>query len=176
MKNFIRTAIMASAICLVPLTAQADWDFWNNDDDRQTRVKSYSEQSYMRETRRMTPMEVRDLQESLAMKGYYDGTIDGVWGPQMDRAVRDYQISMGQTPSGILSVAEYNRLNMYGNNIDANRLTDISPAAGIDDDMDEVDYYRKDRSREYETRSVYKVDIVKHGPAGHLRGKPLFME
>jgi hypothetical protein len=165
----------------VPLTAQADWDFWNNDDERETRLNrssgdSYVEQSYMRETRQMTPMEVRDLQESLALRGFYNGRIDGVWGPQTDRAVRDYQISMGQQPSGILTVAEFNQLNMYGNNMDVNRLTDISPAAGIDMDDDDVNYYSVNRTCDIVTTTTRKVEVVTDGPAGHLRGKPLFRE
>jgi peptidoglycan hydrolase-like protein with peptidoglycan-binding domain len=47
-----------------------------------------------------TPGEIiLDIQRELARRGYYDGTIDGLYGPRTDAAIRDFEHASGQKPS-----------------------------------------------------------------------------
>jgi peptidoglycan hydrolase-like protein with peptidoglycan-binding domain len=42
---------------------------------------------------------VSDIQRELARRGYYDGAVDGVYGPKTDGAVRDFEQAGGLKPS-----------------------------------------------------------------------------
>jgi phage tail tape-measure protein len=55
---------------------------------------------------------VRAAQESLAAKGYYTGRVDGMWGPDTERAVRDYQRAQGISETGRLDGATMTRLGV----------------------------------------------------------------
>jgi peptidoglycan hydrolase-like protein with peptidoglycan-binding domain len=47
-----------------------------------------------------TPGEIiLDIQRELARRGYYDGAIDGLYGPRTDAAIRDFEHASGQKPS-----------------------------------------------------------------------------
>jgi peptidoglycan hydrolase-like protein with peptidoglycan-binding domain len=47
-----------------------------------------------------TPGEIiTDVQRELARRGYYDGPLDGVHGPRMDRAIRDFERAARLKPS-----------------------------------------------------------------------------
>ena len=47
-----------------------------------------------------TPGEViADIQRELARRGYYDGTLDGLYGPKTDAAIRDFEHAYGLKPS-----------------------------------------------------------------------------
>jgi peptidoglycan hydrolase-like protein with peptidoglycan-binding domain len=47
-----------------------------------------------------TPGEIiNDIQRELARRGYYDGTIDGLYGPKTDGAIRDFEQAAGLKPS-----------------------------------------------------------------------------
>jgi peptidoglycan hydrolase-like protein with peptidoglycan-binding domain len=43
---------------------------------------------------------VADIQRELHSRGLYDGTIDGVFGPKTDAAIRDFEQTTGRRPSG----------------------------------------------------------------------------
>jgi peptidoglycan hydrolase-like protein with peptidoglycan-binding domain len=43
------------------------------------------------------------IQRLLERQGYYDGSIDGVMGPQSRRAIRNYQTDRGMTSDGIIT-------------------------------------------------------------------------
>lgn len=45
---------------------------------------------------------IRDAQQALKDKGFYDGTVDGVYGPRTERAVRGYQQKQSLTADGRL--------------------------------------------------------------------------
>jgi peptidoglycan hydrolase-like protein with peptidoglycan-binding domain len=42
---------------------------------------------------------VTDIQRELARRGFYDGTVDGRYGPRTDAAIRDFEQSAGLRPS-----------------------------------------------------------------------------
>jgi peptidoglycan hydrolase-like protein with peptidoglycan-binding domain len=47
-----------------------------------------------------TPGEIiMDIQRELARRGYYDGTLDGLYGPKTDAAIRDFEHASGLKPS-----------------------------------------------------------------------------
>jgi peptidoglycan hydrolase-like protein with peptidoglycan-binding domain len=43
---------------------------------------------------------VADIQRELARRGYYDGVVDGRYGPRTDAAIRDFEQAVGLRPSG----------------------------------------------------------------------------
>jgi hypothetical protein len=55
---------------------------------------------------------VRAAQESLAAKGYYTGRVDGLWGPETERAVRDFQRAQGIGETGRLDGTTMTRLGV----------------------------------------------------------------
>jgi peptidoglycan hydrolase-like protein with peptidoglycan-binding domain len=47
-----------------------------------------------------TPGEIiTDIQRELSRRGYYDGTVDGLYGPRTDSAIRDFEQAAGLKPS-----------------------------------------------------------------------------
>lgn len=47
-----------------------------------------------------TPGEIiNDIQRELARRGYYDGVVDGIYGPKTDAAIRDFEHASGLKPS-----------------------------------------------------------------------------
>jgi peptidoglycan hydrolase-like protein with peptidoglycan-binding domain len=46
--------------------------------------------------------DIRGVQQALVDKGYYKGRVDGVWGPQSDRAIRKFQRDNGLPVSGVV--------------------------------------------------------------------------
>jgi peptidoglycan hydrolase-like protein with peptidoglycan-binding domain len=47
-----------------------------------------------------TPGEIiNDIQRELARRGYYDGSVDGLYGPRTDSAIRDFEHAAGLKPS-----------------------------------------------------------------------------
>jgi peptidoglycan hydrolase-like protein with peptidoglycan-binding domain len=47
-----------------------------------------------------TPGEIiNDIQRELARRGYYDGSVDGLYGPKTDSAIRDFEHTAGLKPS-----------------------------------------------------------------------------
>ena len=47
-----------------------------------------------------TPGEIiNDIQRELARRGYYDGAVDGLYGPKTDSAIRDFEQAAGLKPS-----------------------------------------------------------------------------
>jgi peptidoglycan hydrolase-like protein with peptidoglycan-binding domain len=43
---------------------------------------------------------VNDVQRELARRGFYDGPVDGIHGPKMDAAIREFEQAAGMRPSG----------------------------------------------------------------------------
>jgi len=52
-----------------------------------------------------------DLQTKLNTLGYYFGSIDGIYGPQTERAIRDFQSANGLNPDGFLGPETQAKLN-----------------------------------------------------------------
>ena len=58
----------------------------------------------------MTDSDRRRVQTALVRLGYYDGTIDGIFGPDSRAAIRRYQHELGADMSGRLTAAQASRL------------------------------------------------------------------
>jgi peptidoglycan hydrolase-like protein with peptidoglycan-binding domain len=50
---------------------------------------------------RLTRSDIRSIQSSLASKGYYRGSIDGIWGPMTSSALSSFQTSKGLAVNGL---------------------------------------------------------------------------
>jgi Putative peptidoglycan binding domain len=59
---------------------------------------------------RPTPEIVADIQRELARRGYYDGVVDGRYGPRTDAAVRDFEQAVDLKPSAEPSEALLNSI------------------------------------------------------------------
>jgi hypothetical protein len=58
----------------------------------------------------MTDADRRRVQTALARLGYYDGKVDGIFGPDSRAAIRRYQHELGAEMSGRLTAAQASRL------------------------------------------------------------------
>jgi peptidoglycan hydrolase-like protein with peptidoglycan-binding domain len=59
---------------------------------------------------KMSDANRRQVQEALHRWGYYDGPIDGIFGPLTRAAIRRFQDSIGEKGTGHLTAAEASRL------------------------------------------------------------------
>ena len=48
---------------------------------------------------------IMDIQQELAHRGYYDGPVDGLYGPRTEGAIRDFERAASLTPSALPSEA-----------------------------------------------------------------------
>lgn len=58
----------------------------------------------------MTAADRRDAQQALARLGYYDGKIDGIFGPDTRAAIRRWQFELHAPMTGVLTAPEASRL------------------------------------------------------------------
>jgi peptidoglycan hydrolase-like protein with peptidoglycan-binding domain len=56
----------------------------------------------------------RAIQAALARLGYYDGPLDGLFGPDTHAAIRRYQFELKAPMTGTLSAAQAERLRQDG--------------------------------------------------------------
>ena len=56
----------------------------------------------------------RQVQEALHRLGYYDGPVDGIFGPLTRAATRRFQDSIGEKSTGHLTAAEASSLSDWG--------------------------------------------------------------
>jgi hypothetical protein len=59
---------------------------------------------------RMSAANRRNVQEALHHRGYYQGPMDGIFGPRTRAAIRRFQDSIGAKSTGYLTALEANRL------------------------------------------------------------------
>jgi peptidoglycan hydrolase-like protein with peptidoglycan-binding domain len=59
---------------------------------------------------KMTPENRREAQKALQRLGYYDGPLDGIFGPATRSAIRRFQESTGAEATGRLNETEASRL------------------------------------------------------------------
>ncbi|MFB3819329.1 MAG: peptidoglycan-binding protein [Candidatus Methylomirabilales bacterium] len=57
-----------------------------------------------RAARVLQPAVVEQIQEELYRRGYYDGRIDGIWGPRTEQAFRRFQEARGFDRVGTLTL------------------------------------------------------------------------
>jgi peptidoglycan hydrolase-like protein with peptidoglycan-binding domain len=75
-----------------------------------------------------------DIQRELANRGFYDGSIDGIFGPKMDAAIREFEQASGRRPSGepneaLLAVIKRSSVKAERSKAAPTRRTDGAPAA-----------------------------------------------
>jgi peptidoglycan hydrolase-like protein with peptidoglycan-binding domain len=63
----------------------------------------------------LTPDMVRQVQQNLSQAGTYKGRADGVWGPQTEAAVRDYQQQHNLNATGQLDQPTLSAMNLGTN-------------------------------------------------------------
>src|SRR5579884_3560553 len=63
---------------------------------------------------------IRDAQQVLKDKGFYDGTVDGIYGPRTERAVRSYQEKQSLTADGRLGPQTLDSLGVRHGDADTN--------------------------------------------------------
>jgi g-D-glutamyl-meso-diaminopimelate peptidase len=61
----------------------------------------------------MSGTDVMEVQATLSKIGYYQGAIDGVFGPQMEQAVQQFQRSFGLSPDGVIGPNTFRMLERY---------------------------------------------------------------
>ena len=54
----------------------------------------------------------REIQQALVDAGYFNGTIDGLWGKDSVQALRDFQSAQGLEPTGKIDAQTLIRLNL----------------------------------------------------------------
>ena len=64
----------------------------------------------------MSPDMIRKVQQNLKQAGLYKARVDGVWGPQTEAAVRDYQQQHNMNASGQLDEQTLDAMNLGTNN------------------------------------------------------------
>ena len=75
----------------------------------------------------LTPDMVRQVQQNLTQAGTYKGRADGVWGPQTEAAVRDYQQQHNLSATGQLDQPTLSAMNLGTNdNQSYNQTNDSS--------------------------------------------------
>jgi g-D-glutamyl-meso-diaminopimelate peptidase len=61
----------------------------------------------------MSGTDVMEVQATLRKIGYYQGAIDGKFGPQMEQAVQQFQRSFGLSPDGVIGPNTFRMLERY---------------------------------------------------------------
>jgi peptidoglycan hydrolase-like protein with peptidoglycan-binding domain len=64
----------------------------------------------MPEEAAMSDANRRQIQETLHRLGYYQGPVDGIFGPLTRTSIRRFQQDIGTKPTGSLTADEANRL------------------------------------------------------------------
>ena len=78
--------------------------------------------------------DVADLQVHLAQLGFNPGRIDGIFGPALERALKDFQRNCGLSNDGTLTVATLRELTrMTITTADRHLVNDARDRAGFDD-------------------------------------------
>jgi peptidoglycan hydrolase-like protein with peptidoglycan-binding domain len=67
-------------------------------------------------TGELSPDMIRKVQQNLKQAGLYKGRVDGVWGPQTEASVRDYQQQHNINASGQLDQPTLDAMNLGTNN------------------------------------------------------------
>ncbi len=73
---------------------------------------------------------ITDIQRELARRGFYDGTVDGRYGPKTDAAIRDFEQAAGLKPSTEPSEALLRTI--AGSQVKARQAASPAPAAVAD--------------------------------------------
>lgn len=133
MKEALRITLCAATVCAAFMATPANADFL--DMFRKKNDASYSSHSTtVVSMDRLTSQDIMTVQSRLAMRGYYNGNIDGLYGPMTVSAVREFQRDEGLPVTGRLTVGTLDELDLATNDGYRNygSVADIEPAAGGD--------------------------------------------
>lgn len=114
MKTTIKTLMMTTAVCMFATGAHADYNKsmkHKGETYKSGRVDAgpMDEVTYQartipsRDVTRLSSRDVSRLQRSLADQGFYNGAVDGQWGPMTTNAIQAYQRSRNMEVNGELS-------------------------------------------------------------------------
>ena len=109
MNKVIRAGALALALAAV-LAAVTFFTVQTVPRAEQTAAAAQSVASVLRQGRRGDT--VRTVQNKLRRWGYYSGSVDGIYGPATERAVRAFQKKNGLTVDGIVGRATFQALGM----------------------------------------------------------------
>lgn len=149
MKTLLKTILMSAAICAISASAAAQ-------NTQATGSYSGSISGSMAANRTLSSADVRLLQQELASRGYYTGSVDGIWGPLTTSAIQQYQSSLGLPTTGTLTTSMLNDLGVRVTT-DTQGLGDISPAAG--DDVWDDDTLNSDMNMDTDTNMDMDMDM-----------------
>lgn len=90
----------------VPAWAEIVWD-------QPGATRHYSQNLNFEGNATLHPSDVRQLQRSLAAKGFYKSRIDGLWGGRTTQAILDYQAVHQQALTGTVTMATLAELGVY---------------------------------------------------------------
>jgi hypothetical protein len=136
MKSF-KNMMLVAGLCLLSTAAVADYSDYGFGRNRGESLFNQFSSSY-RQPEALPSHYVRQVQRVLAQRGFYDGRVDGVWGPRTTTAIRRYQRSEGNEPTGMLTTTTLDNLGIW---IDDN-------TRAMKDDADET-IRRNRRSNEH---------------------------
>jgi len=100
----------ALAIGMVGLGALGGCSSW--DDNKSSTQYSQNTPAAPAMKTELTQGMVQKIQTKLQAQNTYTGSIDGIWGPQTQAAVRSYQQAHGLTASGQMDSATMTSMNM----------------------------------------------------------------
>jgi len=137
MKEALRVILCAATVCAAFTAAPADaglFDWMHRHRDRD--VTYYDSRTTTVTADRLTRQDIMMVQDRLADRGYYKGSIDGLFGPMTASAVRQFQRDEGLPVTGRLTGATLDELDLASNDGYRTRtygsVADIEPAAGGD--------------------------------------------
>jgi hypothetical protein len=114
MKAYLRNSLMAAAVCTIFLSGAAfagviqDQSAYND--------RSYTAPASQQDSLRpLARSDVRMIQQRLADRGYYNGQIDGLWGPRTTEAVSSFQSANDLPSDGKLTHATLDELGLAAN-------------------------------------------------------------
>jgi peptidoglycan hydrolase-like protein with peptidoglycan-binding domain len=112
MKASLRNLLMAAAICTTFLSASASAGVIQDE-------SSYSDRPYYASSgdslRPLARSDVGMIQQRLADRGYYNGQVDGLWGPRTTQSVSAFQAANDLPSDGKLTHATLDGLGLAAN-------------------------------------------------------------
>jgi peptidoglycan hydrolase-like protein with peptidoglycan-binding domain len=127
MKKLIGTMLFTTAICGVMAATPAHAWFFNKSSNNGTVTTRTVTQT------QLTRSDIVSIQSSLASKGYYRGSVDGIWGPRTASALSSFQSSQGLAANGLPTGETMAMLGVeHSSTVSYGAPQNIEPAAGGD--------------------------------------------
>lgn len=161
MKNLMTATLVVASLTLIGAAAHAA-------DKKEPLVKEelVVERTYISEKPGLDQEQISVMQQSLSDKGFYKGAISGKWDAATNEAIKSYQASRQEQPSGILTSVTLKDLNVPERPVAIYDAANPTTGTNVE--------YRTER--EFKTTTIEKVDIVTHGNGPHARGRAAFLD